>query len=77
VVALDHDPPADVEPEAGALADRLGGVEGLQDVGGGLGDAGAVVAGGADGQPAAAVHTLHGVDGVVDQVVQTWLSSPA
>jgi Phospholipase_D-nuclease N-terminal/Short C-terminal domain len=65
-VALDDDLPADVEPQAGALADRLGGVEGLQDVGGGLGDAGAVVAdldqdpvavaGGARGQPAGAVH---------------------
>jgi hypothetical protein len=60
------DAPADVEPEAGALADRLGGVEGLRDIGGGLGDAGAVVAdldqdpvavaGGADGQPTGAVH---------------------
>jgi hypothetical protein len=66
VVALDDDPPADIEPEAGAPADRLGGVEGLQDVGGGrLGDAGTVVAdldqhpvavpGGAHGQPAGAV----------------------
>jgi hypothetical protein len=79
VVALHHDPPADVQPQAGALADRLGGVEGLQDVGGGgLGDAGAVVAdldqhpvavaGGAHGQLAAAVHAVHGVGGVVDQV---------
>ena len=39
------DGPADVQPQAAALADRLGGVEGLQDVGGGgLEDAGAVVA---------------------------------
>jgi hypothetical protein len=30
VVALHDDPPADVEPEAGALADRLDGVEGLE-----------------------------------------------
>jgi hypothetical protein len=66
VVALDHDAPADVEFQAGALADRLGGGEGLQDVGGGPRDAGAVVAdldqhpvavaGGAHGQLAAAVH---------------------
>jgi hypothetical protein len=63
VVALDDDPPADIEPETGALADRLGGVEGLEDVGGGLWDAGTVVAdldqdpvavaGGAHGQTAA------------------------
>ena len=62
-VAPDDDPPADIAPEAGAPADGLGGVQGLQDVGRGrLGDAGAVVAdldqdpgavaGGAPGQPA-------------------------
>jgi Phospholipase_D-nuclease N-terminal/Short C-terminal domain len=55
------------QPQAGALADRLGGVEGPQDVAGDrLGDAGAVVAdldqdpvavsGRAHGQPAGAVH---------------------
>src|SRR4029453_11439943 len=44
-VALHHDPPADVEAQAGALADRLGGVERLEDVGGDrLGDASATVA---------------------------------
>src|SRR5919106_4007330 len=78
-VALDHDAPADVEAEAGALADRLGGVEGLEDVGqdrlgdaragvGDLDDQAVAVAAGADGQPALAVHALHGVDGVLDQV---------
>jgi hypothetical protein len=60
-------PPWNFESKwAGALADRLGGVEGLQDVGGGLGDAGAVVAdldqhpvavpGGAHAQLAGALH---------------------
>jgi hypothetical protein len=44
-VAPDDDPPAEIEPQAGAPADGLGGEEGLKDVGGGrLGDAGTVVA---------------------------------
>lgn len=76
VVAVHHDPPADVESEAGSLADGFGGEKRFEDSPGGFGwDTGSgvtdldhgelTVAGGAHSEGALPVH---GVDGIIDEV---------
>ena len=83
-VPLDDDPPGDVEAEAGALADLLGRVERVERTGRDLrchpgpvsptstDDPSSSARGGDRSVPSPSI----GVDGVVERLVHTWLSSP-